>query len=114
MTYTKKDLLISETLSYDITQLIVENAVEMCFSNTKAYISGIKEFAIRTNILVFLTRVNFDDNKDFKETYTNVLYGNVWNDFLRVNSKHIYNISTLREIISDAIDKYFYTIIAGD
>jgi hypothetical protein len=113
MKYNKRALKINEIFDFDVTNAIVENAIEMCFSNERGYISGIKEFAIRANIMVFMSNVDLQHDLPFKELYAQVLYGNLWNDFIEVNKMYIKEIKTLIDIVSDAIDKSFYIMISG-
>lgn len=106
-----KELRINADFNYDATVAMANSAIDMCFKDSKTYISGIKEFAIRATIILFMTNVDCDTTMDFKDLYTEILYGDLWNRFLSINKKQAVNIKTLRDVISDAIDKYFFAII---
>lgn len=108
-----KDLKIIQDFSYDMTIAISNSAVDMCFKDAKTYIAGIKEFAIRANILLYMTNVDTEQDIDFKALYAEVLYGGLWDRFLSINNKDKEKILTLKEVLADSIDKYFFAIIDG-
>lgn len=108
---TNKDLKINEEFNYDNTLAIAHSAIDMCFKDDMTYISGLKEFSIRTTIILIMTNVDYNEKIDFKELYDEVLYGTLWNRFLSVNRKNLINIQTLKDIVSESIDKYFFATI---